>query len=190
MNYKKIFQIWEEQADKKRLIKLNKNFYKDLGEIIKNSDSEIEKLEKTSLQRQLMEKEIDNIINMVKSIYITRFNMILDSVKKNLEIDVTSLAETELNLYNDIRGSIEKYIKNIDLLIRGQSLKTIDKKLLSKYVIVRFLKELPAIAGNDEKTYGPFKKEDVVTLPKKIAETLLERDAVSLILIAPKSELE
>ncbi len=46
-----------------------------------------------------------------------------------------------------------------------------------EYVTVRILKDLPSIVGVDGRVYGAFKKEDVVTLPRANAETLVNRGA-------------
>ncbi|TFF87888.1 MAG: hypothetical protein EU549_03990 [Promethearchaeota archaeon] len=180
MRYSGIYQIWEEQLENKDFIELKKDFYKDVGKIIKDFNIEIEKLDRNSIHRQLVQKEIDNIKNMVKSLYIYRFERIIEVIKQGIDIDVTKLTENELELYNNTKKNISKYLNNINLILEGQSIQLIEKKISSKYIIVRFLKALPEIASH-EKTYGPFKKEDIVTLPKEIAKTLLDRGAVVLI---------
>jgi hypothetical protein len=47
----------------------------------------------------------------------------------------------------------------------------------SKRIVVRILTEMPAIVGADIKTYGPFKPEDVVSLPLENAEILVKGKA-------------
>jgi DNA replication factor GINS len=42
-------------------------------------------------------------------------------------------------------------------------------------MVVRLLKEIPEIVGADMKTYGPFKPEDVATVPKENAKTLIKQ---------------
>jgi DNA replication initiation complex subunit (GINS family) len=42
-------------------------------------------------------------------------------------------------------------------------------------VRVRLLQALPAIAGSDNREYGPFKEDDVVELPEDNAAVLMER---------------
>jgi len=42
----------------------------------------------------------------------------------------------------------------------------------SEKVLVRFVQDVPVIAGVDLKEYGPFKKEDIATLPKENADAL------------------
>ncbi|MBD3227206.1 MAG: hypothetical protein GF329_03375 [Candidatus Lokiarchaeota archaeon] len=180
MRYEGIYQIWEKQLETKDLIEIRKDFYKDIGKIVKDYNVEIEKLDRNSIHRQLLQKEIENIKKMVKSLYLYRFERILEVVKKGIEIDITKLSENELDLYNNTEKKIRKYINNINLILEGQSIQLIERQISSKNIIVRFLEDLPEIAG-PEKVYGPFKNEDVVTLPKKVAKILLERGVVTLI---------
>jgi DNA replication factor GINS len=44
-----------------------------------------------------------------------------------------------------------------------------------KRILVRFLQAIPAIIGPDMKAYGPFKEEDVASLPAENAEILITR---------------
>ena len=45
----------------------------------------------------------------------------------------------------------------------------------TKGMVVRFLQEIPAIVGSDMKTYGPFKPEDIATLPVENAKALIKQ---------------
>ncbi|HYB93035.1 MAG TPA: hypothetical protein VED00_02720, partial [archaeon] len=47
-----------------------------------------------------------------------------------------------------------------------------------KRLLVRFIQPLPAIVGIDMKSYGPFKSEDIASLPTENAEALLKQKAV------------
>ena len=44
-----------------------------------------------------------------------------------------------------------------------------------KRAVLRFLKDVPAIIGADMKTYGPFKVEDVASLPIENAKVLIKQ---------------
>jgi len=43
--------------------------------------------------------------------------------------------------------------------------------------VVRFLQDIPEIVGTDLKIYGPFKKEDVGSLPNQNAYALVKQGA-------------
>ena len=42
-------------------------------------------------------------------------------------------------------------------------------------VVIRFISEVPAIVGTDLRAYGPFKQEDVASIPLENAQVLIER---------------
>ncbi|MFB0514796.1 MAG: hypothetical protein ACETVQ_04380 [Candidatus Bathyarchaeia archaeon] len=42
-------------------------------------------------------------------------------------------------------------------------------------MILRFIQEIPAIIGADMKTYGPFKPEDIASLPIENARILIKQ---------------
>jgi DNA replication factor GINS len=44
-----------------------------------------------------------------------------------------------------------------------------------KRAVLRFLKDVPAIIGADMKTYGPFKVEDVASLPVENAKVSVKQ---------------
>jgi len=181
MNYDKIYQIWEKETDEPGLIKIEKDFYKKFGELIKEFYEEIEKLDNNSLHRKLLEKEFKNLRTMIRTIYSIRFHKILNAIEDGIEVDTTLLTETELNLYKKIRKPIQKYLNNINLLLEGQSVQLLSQNITSKYIIVRILEGLPEIVGNDEMIYGPFQVGDIVSLPKKIAESMLEGGAATFL---------
>lgn len=54
--------------------------------------------------------------------------------------------------------------------------------LLKEYITVRILKDLPSvvgIVGEKLHVFGPFKNEDIVILPKKVAEAFIENKVAS-----------
>ncbi|UCG95693.1 MAG: hypothetical protein JSV92_01425 [archaeon] len=48
------------------------------------------------------------------------------------------------------------------------------------YKLIKILEEVPKFLGTDEKTYGPFKKDDMVTVEEKIAELLVNKGKAEL----------
>ena len=46
---------------------------------------------------------------------------------------------------------------------------------IKRKMVVRFLKDVPSIVGVDLKTYGPFKSEDVASIPIENAKVLIRQ---------------
>jgi DNA replication factor GINS len=56
--------------------------------------------------------------------------------------------------------------------------KTTSEPAETRLEVVRFLSDFPAIIGVDLKTYGPFKAEDIATLPVENASALISQGVV------------
>ncbi len=63
-------------------------------------------------------------------------------------------------------------------------LESISKKHKTKPVVVRFIKEMDEMVGADLEKYGPFKTEDIATIPYENAKALISKN------IAVKVRLE
>jgi DNA replication initiation complex subunit (GINS family) len=50
-----------------------------------------------------------------------------------------------------------------------------------RMTVLRFLKDIPEIIGADMKSYGPFKVEDIASLPKDNAKILIKQGMVEKI---------
>jgi DNA replication initiation complex subunit (GINS family) len=87
------------------------------------------------------------------------------------------LALEEAELTKMITTHIGGHYNFIDELTQGEletpapSSKPVEVKL----DVVRFLSDFPAIIGVDLKTYGPFKAEDIATLPRENASALINQ---------------
>jgi len=54
-------------------------------------------------------------------------------------------------------------------------------------MVIRFVSEVPAIVGTDLRAYGPFKQEDVASIPSENAHVLIERGvAVPVSVASPR----
>jgi DNA replication factor GINS len=87
-----------------------------------------------------------------------------------------SLTKEEEKIFQEIYPLAESYQAFLKGMLKGR-LSQIERKEKPKQMIVRFLKSMPAIIGSDMKTYGPFKPEDIATLPPENAKILIKQGA-------------
>jgi DNA replication factor GINS len=85
-----------------------------------------------------------------------------------------SLTEEEETLQRSISPSVEAYQDLLKKILTGR-LPHLERKKKPKKIVVRILKEIPAIIGSDMKAYGPFKAEDIATLPPENARVLIKQ---------------
>jgi DNA replication factor GINS len=88
------------------------------------------------------------------------FTNLLDEEKFIIDSEEQKIERTEMILSATINGK-SKYLESISLNHK------------TKTVVLRFLQEVDEILGADLKKYGPFKPEDVATLPYENAQALI-----------------
>jgi DNA replication factor GINS len=85
-----------------------------------------------------------------------------------------ALTQEEEKLLGEVSSSIESYQTLLKDILNGR-LPRMEAEEKPKTMILRFLKEIPAIVGADMKTYGPFKPEDIASLPVENAKVLIKQ---------------
>ena len=86
-----------------------------------------------------------------------------------------------------ILDSQEEQRERIEMIlsatINGKSkfLESLAQNHKTKRVVIRFLKEVEEIVGADLEKYGPFKTEDIATIPYENAQALIAKNAATKI---------
>lgn len=137
---------------------------------------------------KLKSEGYDGIESKVKDALVM---IITDIVSLLLKIRLEkALNATHTNLMNE-----EKFILDAQTemeerkemilsgLLNGKSkfLESISQKHKTKPIVVRFLKETDQIVGADLEKYGPFKIEDIATIPYENAQALITKNIVAKI---------
>ncbi len=137
---------------------------------------------------KLKSEGYDGIESKVKDALVM---IITDIVSLLLKIRLEkALNATHTNLMNeekfilDAQTEMEKRKEMIlSGLLNGKSkfLESISQKHKTKPIVVRFLKETDQIVGADLEKYGPFKVEDIATIPYENAQALITKNIVAKI---------
>ena len=118
----------------------------------------------------------------------TELTSLLLNIRLQKAINVESLDYT--NLLDEekfILDSEEERRERTDMILaatlngKSKLLESISQKHKTKSVVVRFLKETDQIIGADLEKYGPFKTEDVATIPYENAQALISKSIASKI---------
>ena len=193
-----IQKAWEEENENEELANLEDLRLSDMiSYLSKLRLSLAETPAENQLQAELYTQEALNLEYMLKDLLMLRREKILKSVlirKKPLGIMV--LAEEEF--YNRILRGIDGHIEFIESSVVGTPIPSTKRGKKTKssksskarakakvssdieYIVVRFLHSVDeAFVGMDEVTYGPFRKEDVATIPTDNARIWLSDGTVS-----------
>jgi DNA replication factor GINS len=172
--YDQLFEAWKKEKENAEIQPLSKGFYADLAGYMRKLREERRMLDERTVRGRLLQQEEENVKRMAVELVQTRYDKMFGTVSKGEVVSTTALAKEEESLYRDASAqadSFQSFVKNLLLGRLPQETKTNAQGLM----VVRILQEIPEIVGGDMKTYGPFKPEDIASLPKENAKTLIKQ---------------
>jgi DNA replication factor GINS len=98
-----------------------------------------------------------------------------------LEVPHDALAAEEKEIYARISPLHEIVSSLATEILRGHASRVVEQK--HGRTALRFSKDVPAIVGADMKAYGPFKTEDVASLPVENAKILVKQGLAEKIVV-------
>ena len=143
---------------------------------------------------KLKREEYDNVEAKIKDTIIsitTNLTSLLLKIRIEKASKSNSIENDTLNYENLLDE--EKFILDADNemkdrkemiltgILNGKSklLESIAQNHKTKSVVVRFLQEMDQIVGSDLEKYGPFKTEDIATIPYENAQALMAKKIVA-----------
>jgi DNA replication factor GINS len=172
--YNELYEVWRQELENVELVKLPDDFYSRVADYLKRIRGESRMLDKRTVKAFLLKKEWRNVKRMLRELIQARYKKLVKKVAKGEKVPVDVLTREEKKIFTDVSPFAEAYRSFAKNLIQGQSLK-VDIEREHKVVVLRFLKDVPAIIGSDMKTYGPFKAEDIASLPVENAKILVKQ---------------
>ena len=172
--YNELYEAWKREKESLELQSLPKDFYIKLAEYMKTIRAESRMLDEKTTKAKLLTHESRNVQKMVKELVLLRHEK---TVKKVLTSEITpkeGLTQEEEKLVKEVAPSFESFQALLKDILGGRS-PQVESREKPKKRVVRFVKEIPAIIGADMKTYGPFKPEDVASLPLENAKILTKQ---------------
>ena len=157
------------------LTKIDENTFKKLMEYLDERKKIIEegRREGSEIGKEMAEKaemEYKNAKKIIDDFLMRREKKIMENAIRAYITgirDTTNMTKEEISLYNMILKAIDEFMN----LIKSEE-KVEVKKEKSNLILIRFIDNVPQFKF-EEKIYGPFKKEDVANLPRKVGEILI-----------------
>ena len=178
--YDQLFQAWRLEKENEELQQLPDHFLAEMDDytITLNKSN----LEGISLKEKITKQESDQANKMLKGLTKLRLVKIVKAELELTPINAAHLTTGEKRLHANLRQLLSDYTNRalqqqtdpIPIKQKPRSILTSEKKE-KNYMVLRFIKPLPAIMGTDLKAYGPFKAEDVASIPHENALNLIRR---------------
>ena len=167
LSYEELRRIQGRERASPVLQNLPVDFYKAVKKLVEKKSEELKK------NFSLIEaREYESIVKVAEDIHERRKQkVVMRAMKPGVEQDEVSLAEEERELFEQIRKAVVEEADNFNRMIQGKEGKVAEESIKR----IKILKNLPKFVGVDLKVYGPFKAEDVASLPCENAESLIKR---------------
>lgn len=178
MSYNKLYSIWKIEKNTRDLQPLPSGFYKELSKYISSVRREIKLVDEKSVKASLLKLEKKNVEYLITDLLETRYQKYIETIKIGEIINPDIIVEEESEINASLLLSRRSLKQLLSTILEGHEPRLdvkVKKEEKPKRILVRFLQSVPAIVGTDLKLYGPFKSEDVATLPVENAEIFIKR---------------
>lgn len=148
---------------------IDPNFYRNLSDFLGN----LKKQEFDGMENKIKQ----SLIDMSSELASILLNIRLEKTSRSDSIDFTNLLDEEKFILDAEEQQRERIEMILSATINGKSkfLESISQNHKTKTIVLRFLQEVDEIVGADLEKYGPFKPEDIATLPYENAQALITK---------------
>ena len=175
MIYDELYRFWEREMENTEIQVLPNDFYVELARYVKRILDEKKMLDASSVKAHLLNLELNNVRKMSREIVRLRWRKLYRRLLVEGEVNEEALTSEEKSFYTQLIDGKEAFDSFVSRILDG--VYRWERDTERKYLLVRFLKDVPEIVGSDLKTYGPFKPEDLATLPVENARILIKQGA-------------
>ncbi len=170
ININSLHNMVLRETEEISLLEIDQNYYRNLSDFIGN----------------LKKQEFDGVENKIKNTMIEMatelasllIHIRLDKISKSNDIDIGNLLDEEKFILDSQEEQKERKEMVLSATINGKSkfLESLAQNHKTKKIVIRFLNEVDEIVGADLEKYGPFKTEDIATIPYENAQALIAKN--------------
>mgnify|MGYP006438572437 FL=1 len=158
------------ETENDSLLEIKPNFYQNLSDFIGN----LRKQEFDDVENKIK----DTMIEMVTELTSLLIHIRLEKISNSDDFDISHLLDEEKFILDSLDEQNERTEMILSATINGKSkfLESLAENHKIKKVVIRFLDNVDEIVGADLEKYGPFKAEDIATIPYENAQALIAKN--------------
>jgi DNA replication factor GINS len=158
------------ETENDSLLEIKPNFYQNLSDFIGN----LRKQEFDDVENKIK----DTMIEMVTELTSLLIHIRLEKISNSDDSDISYLLDEEKFILDSLDEQNERTEMILSATINGKSkfLESLAENHKIKKVVIRFLDNVDEIVGADLEKYGPFKAEDIATIPYENAQALIAKN--------------
>lgn len=174
--YDVLYDAWLKEKENEKLQRLPKDFFTKIAGYVGRIRREGRMLDKKSVKARLISQELVNVKRLMEELAKLRFKKIIKQATYATPLNREIVTSEEERMLLELKPLFENFQSFLKDSLQGRISKIEEKIEPSKRMLLRFIREVPAIVGADLKVYGPFSVEDVATLPIENAKVLVNHD--------------
>jgi DNA replication factor GINS len=182
--YNELYKAWKSEKTSHLPEQLPNDFYRRAINYLNGLQGDAQSNDPQTLQGRLLVREREIVGRLLDELREERLQKILENAKDGISVAEDGLTAEEQTLAHTLNSSLS--ILREKKAERDSASSALDHAQL---MVVRFLQDIPEIVGTDLRIYGPYKKEDVGSLPFQNAQALIKQGAVKPIDIKGLSQI-
>ena len=161
------------ETENDSILEIDPNFYRNLSDFIGN----LKKQEFDGVESKIK----DTLIEMATELASLLIHIRLDKISKSPDLEIGHLLDEEKFILDSQEELKERTEMVLSATINGKSkfLESLSQNHKTKKIVIRFLNEVDEIVGADLEKYGPFKTEDIATIPYENAQALIAKNVAT-----------
>jgi len=172
--YSDLYKAWKSEKSSALPQALPVDLYQRTTMYLNGVSDELSRTDKHTIQGRLLVREKEMTERLLGELQQTRIQKIISATQNRIPIQQASLTKEEFVV-------LEKISQSLSSLTQQLPVQSQKEGLSDELKVVRFLEDIPEIVGVDLRIYGPFKKEDVASLPAPNAHALERQGAAKAI---------
>ncbi|MEM3432080.1 MAG: hypothetical protein QXF86_03420 [Candidatus Bilamarchaeaceae archaeon] len=168
ITYMLLRDIQQKEINSPKLSQVDGDFYKKLSTFI-----EQKKCEAFSSNSIMKIREYENIQKIVAAIKEKREEKILLMALRGEKINGYITTE-EKELFDKVQNALSEFRKIVN--------ENVVKQCEETHLKVKIIKDIEAYKGLDGNTYGPYKQDEIVSLPKEEVEWLIKAKMAEMVM--------
>ncbi len=170
ININSLHHIVLRETEDDSLLEIEPNFYRNLSDFIGN----LKKQEFDGVESKIKDTMIEMAIELTSLLIHIR----LEKISKSPNLEISYLLDEEKFILDSQEEKKERIEMILSATINGKSkfLESLAQNHKTKKIVIRFLNEVDEIVGADLEKYGPFKTEDIATIPYENAQALIAKN--------------
>ena len=187
ITYETLYELLRTEKYKKELQTLSNTFLQDVIEYLQEKENIIQSQEKQdslfASEINKTKRQLENTKRILKELYERRERKIIDlallSSRSKEPQEISSMLPQEHEHFQNILTNLDIARNNILFSILSKKLPSIKPKTIKtenkQNKTIRFVKSVPKFLDTELNIHGPFEKEDIASLPSKIANLLITK---------------